>query len=72
MLQVLKQQVKLVEEIDKIVTDILLTSETLFSLYASRMSMEETKKELEAFVPCIHSFVQTYVYPKRYIVILNN
>lgn len=65
--KVLKQQIKLVEEIYKIVTDILLTSETLFSLYASRMSMEETKKELEAFVPCIHSFVQTYVYPKRTI-----
>lgn len=67
MLQVLKRQVNLLEEIDSIVKEILSTSGTLFSLYASGMSVEETKKELEVFVPRIHSFLQTYLYPNRYI-----
>ena len=54
------------DEISKIVTEILLNSDTLFSLYASKMTMEETRKGLEAFVPRIHSFVQTYLCRKRY------
>lgn len=62
---VLRRKLSSLSEIQKVSDELLASKDTAFSLYASRMSANEARIEVDQFLTKIHDFVEEYVLGKR-------
>lgn len=61
---VLMKKLRTLQQIENLVEDLLKSEEMIFTLYSSKMSLEEIKAEIEKFLPNIVNFVEQYVEQK--------